>query len=91
MLFVVHWSGPASARKVAVERYKSMRNNSSRSKEINIIARWHAIAEPGGYAVIEADDASKLAAWIIQWNDLFNFTLTPVMTAEAYDASLGLL
>ncbi len=93
MLFVVQWSGPAAARKTALERVKRLRSEhaTAASTGVKVIARWHAIAEPGGYAIVDADDASKLAVWIIQWNDLFAFTLTPVMDAESFDASVGLL
>lgn len=90
MLFVVQWSGPAAVRKAALERFKSL-NGSAASKGIKVLARWHSIAEPGGYAIVDADDASKLAVWVIQWNDLFSFTLTPVMDAESFDASVGLI
>ena len=90
MLFVVQWSGPPAVRTAAVERYKRLKA-SARSNGIKVHARWHSIAEPGGYAIIEADDASALAVWVIQWNDLFNFTLTPVTTADEHDAALGLV
>ncbi len=90
MLFIVQWSGPATVREAAVERFKRHVGRADQMG-VKVLGRWHTIAEPGGYAVVEAADAAELAIWILEWNDLFKFTLTPVMSSQAHDARLGVL
>jgi len=33
-------------------------------------------------AIAEADDATLIAKWALEWNDLFEFQIRPVMTDE---------
>lgn len=88
MLFVIQWSGSATSRKMAEDRLQ--RGDGLAPPNIKLLGRWRMTSEPGGYAVVEAEDASDIAVWLIQWHDLFKFTLTPVEAAEIREIDVKL-
>jgi hypothetical protein len=54
-----------------------------------MLGRWHAIGEFSGVAIVETSDASALAAWMLQWGDIFSFTSTPALNDEELGAALA--
>ena len=50
---------------------------------IKLIGRWHDIAKASGVAIFEANDASAMANWALNWNSIMDITeLSPVLDDE---------
>ena len=49
---------------------------------VKMVGRWHDIGRISGTAVAETDDPTLMAKWALEWNDLFEVEVRPVMTDE---------
>ena len=45
-------------------------------------SRWSADGTTSGTAIAETDDPTLMAKWALEWNDLFEVDVRPVMTDE---------
>ncbi len=52
-------------------------------------ARWHAVGGKIGWAVVETDDPSVMTAWLLQWTDIIDYDITPVVSDEGLGEALG--
>ena len=51
--------------------------------KIRLIGRWHDVARMQGVAVYEADDASAMANWALNWNSMMDILdVVPVLDDE---------
>jgi len=75
MLFMINWSVEGSNIREANERFSSGEEN---FYGCELIGRWHA---PGniGVLIIEANDAVSINKYMMQWDDLVDVSVTPVM------------
>lgn len=48
-------------------------------KGVKLLGRWTAADSSGGFELIECDDAKALTAFSLQWSDLMEVTITPVV------------
>ena len=88
MKFLVQWNGPPTAQQSAVERF--MKTGGAPAPDgIKLLGRWHTIGELSGCAIIEADITAPMAAWVLEWGDIFTFRITPAMTDEELGTALG--
>ncbi len=87
MKFIVQWEGPPSAQQPAIERF--MKTGGLPPSGIKLLGRWHTIGELGGVAIAESDDTRAMAAWMIEWGDVFSFKVTPALTDEELGAALA--
>jgi hypothetical protein len=87
MKFIVQWTGQPATQQPAIERF--MKTGGRPPDNVTLLGRWHAIGELRGVAIVEATDASGLAAWILQWGDLFSFTSAPALSDEELGAALA--
>jgi hypothetical protein len=55
---------------------------------VKLLGRWHAIGEFRGVAIVEATDTGALAAWVLQWGDVFSFDVAPALSDEELGAAL---
>ena len=44
-----------------------------------MIARYHDVSTRRGVTILEADDATAIAAWAYEWSDLIEFETYPVV------------
>lgn len=56
---------------------------------IEMISRWHDVAGHRGFALAHTDDATALARWTRQWNDLLSFEVVPVVDDQQLAAILA--
>jgi hypothetical protein len=86
MKFIVQWKGQPAARQSAIDRF--LKTGARPPANVTLLGRWHVIGEFSGVAIVEAADTSGLAAWVLEWSDLFSFTCAPVATDEELGAHL---
>ncbi|MGF6241966.1 MULTISPECIES: DUF3303 domain-containing protein [Paraburkholderia] len=87
MKFIVQWKGLPPTQQPAIERF--MATGGRPPENVQLLGRWHAIGELSGVAIVETTDASGLAAWVLQWGDLFSFTTAPALTDEELGGALS--
>ncbi|MBN3762681.1 DUF3303 domain-containing protein [Burkholderia sp. Ac-20365] len=88
MKFIVQWNGLPTTQSSAVERF--MKSGGALPPDgIKMLGRWHTIGELSGFAIVESDSSAPLAAWVLDWGDLFTFRVTPALTDEELGAALG--
>ncbi|MBN3755895.1 DUF3303 domain-containing protein [Paraburkholderia sp. Tr-20389] len=88
MKFIVQWNGLPTAQQSAVERF--MKTGGALPPDgVRLLGRWHSIGELSGFAIIESDNTAPMAAWVLQWGDVFTFRVSPAMTDEELGAALG--
>lgn len=54
-----------------------------------MIGRWHAVTQRMGVAVSEADNAEQIATWCMQWSDLLDLEVGPVLDDAAAARVMG--
>jgi len=86
MKFLVQWNGPPAAQQPAIERF--MKTRGLPPDGIKLLGRWHTIGELSGCAIAESDDTAAMAAWMIEWGDVFSFKVTPAITDDELGAAL---
>jgi hypothetical protein len=50
---------------------------------LNYVASWVTVDGTMCYQVMECEDRALIDAWIAAWDDLVEFSVTPVMTSAA--------
>jgi hypothetical protein len=83
MIFLTHWRILPANRDAAIARFA--KTGGQPPQGIKLLARWHVVADGTGFSVSEAADASAMARWALEWNDLMEMTTSPALT----DAELG--
>ena len=87
MLFVSHWRIRPGNRDEVVARFAS--TGGQPPEGVKMLGRWHDTADGTGFAVSEAEDASLLAKWALEWNDLMDMSTAPALTDEQLGAVLA--
>jgi Protein of unknown function (DUF3303) len=87
MKFIVQWKGQPTMQQSAIDRF--LETGGRPPGNVTLLGRWHVIGELTGVAIVEATDTSGLAAWVLEWGDLFSFTSAPVLTDEELGAALA--
>ena len=77
MIFVTHWTLSPQNRNAAIERFKQ--TAAAPPKGVRMIARYHDVSTRRGVTILEADDATAIAAWAYEWSDLIEFETYPVV------------
>jgi hypothetical protein len=80
MLFAVSWTIPSAARDAANDRF--LKTGGLPPDGVKMLGRWHSPGTGEGFCICESDDANALAAWMMQWSDLFKLQITPVIDDE---------
>ena len=78
MLFVTYWSVPQQNLKAAIARFKES-GGAPPPVNVKMIGRSHSTDQTWGVTVSEANDASAMAAWSLQWSDLLTLDTNPVL------------
>jgi len=79
------WSPDSATRAKGFARFK--KNGGATPKGVKLLGRWTRADFSGGYELVEADDAKALGAFALEWSDLMDFTISPIIE----DAELGAL
>ncbi len=87
MKFLVQWNGKPAAQQPAIERF--IKTGGLPPENVKLLGRWHVIGEFRGVAIVDANDTAGLAAWMLQWGDVFEFDVAPAMTDEELGAALA--
>jgi|TARA_B100001250_G_scaffold413931_1_gene449827 hypothetical protein len=75
MLFMINWSIEGNNIREANDRFSSGEENFFGCE---LVGRWHA---PGniGVAIIEAQDVVSINKYLMQWDEVADVSVTPVM------------
>jgi len=86
MLFIVRWSIPQVARKVAIQRF--IDTGGAPPEGVKMLSRWHSADGEFGFAIAESNDAQALSRWALAWNDLLPMDVRPAVNDEGLGAVL---
>ena len=86
MLFIVRWSIPQVARKVAIQRF--IDTDGAPPEGVKMLSRWHSADGEFGFAIAGSDDAQALSRWALAWNDLLPMDVRPAVNDEGLSAVL---
>ena len=84
MLFMITFSchNPVEARTRWLNTVESFEG-------LELLGRWHAVGNTG-VIIVKANDAIAVSRWSLQWDDLFDLEVCPVMDdVEAHQAISG--
>ena len=87
MLFISHWKILPGNRDTVIERFA--KTGGQPPQGVKMLGRWHAVSNGTGIAISEAEDASAMGRWALEWNDLMEMEITPALTDEGLGAVLG--
>jgi hypothetical protein len=80
MLYAISRRGVPSVRNTATERF--LKTGGRPPEGIKMVGRWHDIGKISGTAIAETNDPTLMAKWALEWNDLFEMDVRPVITDE---------
>lgn len=82
MKVAVKWTLPAELSKTAIKRF--LDSGAPPPAGVTMIGRWHALDGGHGFIIAESTDPKAIFAWVAEWTDVVDFTVTPVLDdAEA--------
>jgi len=73
----------------AIERF--MTGGPEMPDGVTMVHRWHELGTGRGFAVLDSDDPVAVTQYMIQWSDLVDQTIHPVVDDEGMGAALGAL
>lgn len=82
MKFMATWRAHEDKRHEILKAFSSMTaadDKADMGDKIRLIGRWHDVASFTGVAVFEADDASAVFAWMLNWNGSLDIEVKPVL------------
>jgi len=84
MKFMVNWSVHPDKRREIMELWCSLspEQRADTGPNVKLIGRWHNQAEFSGVGILETDDTSALFAYLMQWNQLMDMDVAPVLDDE---------
>jgi hypothetical protein len=80
--FMVSWRVHDDKRHEALKHFSQMTSDDDRADRgdrIKLIGRWHDLQRLTGVAIFETDDAQAIARWILNWNNVLDADVTPVV------------
>lgn len=82
MKFAVTWTLASEQSRTAIGRF--LDTGAPPPGGVNMIGRWHSLDGAHGFIIAESADPLAVFAWVAEWTDVVNFTVTPVLgDAEA--------
>jgi hypothetical protein len=75
------WKPEIKARDEAIARFK--KTGGLPPKGAKLLGRWTKADINGGYDLLESEDPKALAEFALQWSDLMDLTIVPVLDDEA--------
>jgi hypothetical protein len=87
MLFIGHWRILSGNRNAVIERFA--KTGGQAPQGVKMLGRWHDVANGTGFSISEADDASAMARWALEWSDLMEMEIHPALNDEQLGAVLA--
>lgn len=85
MKFMLSWRVHDHARHDALKGFAQMTaadDAADIGPGVKLIGRWHNVVEFTGVAIFEADDATALSRWALNWNGILDCVVAPVLDDE---------
>lgn len=85
MKFLINWRIHEDKRHEALKAFTAMTSEDDAADigpDIRLIGRWHDLVSFEGVAVCETDDPSAVQRWILNWNQIIDCDVTPVLDDE---------
>lgn len=79
-MLTFHWKPDTKTRDEAIARFQ--KTGSQPPKGARLLGRWTRADLSGGFDLLESDDPQALAAFALQWSDLMQLTIVPVLEDE---------
>jgi hypothetical protein len=81
MKFMLTWRLHTAQRQNALAAFSKMTADDEAADlgGIQLIGRWHNIAEGTGVAIYESDDPIAMANWALNWNPILDCVVAPVL------------
>ena len=81
MKFMVKWRLHPEKRQEVLKAWCSMspEQQMDAGPGVKILARWHDLTSFTGVAICEADDATALSGYMLQWNSAMDMEVSPVL------------
>ena len=89
MLFICYYRILPGNRDACIARFA--KTGAQLTEGIKLLGRWHSVATGTGVSITEADDASAMARFELQWNDLMELEVRPALNDEQLAATLATL
>jgi hypothetical protein len=87
MLFLVEWILRPETRDEVIRRFKE--TGGAPPGGAKMLGRWHALSQSNGLAIVESSDPGAMAKWALEWSDLMEMEITPVVDDEGLTEILG--
>jgi len=85
MKFLVTWRIHDDKRHEALKAFSAMTaadDQADFGDNLRVIGRWHDLVSFTGAAVCETDDAAAVHQWILNWNEIIDADVIPVLDDE---------
>ncbi len=85
MKFLVSWQIHADKRHDALKSFSEMTaedDAKDMGENVKLIGRWHDLVSFTGVAVCEASDGTAVHRWLLNWNEILDAEVTPVLDDE---------
>jgi len=84
MKFLVTWRVHDEHRHDVLAAFSAMseEDDAAQLDGVKLIGRWHDVVSFSGVAVCEADSTAAVAAWLLNWNEVLDAEITPVLDDE---------
>ena len=85
MKYLLNWRIHEDKRHEALKAFSAMTAEDDRADmggNITLIGRWHDLVAFEGLAICETDDPTAVTNWILNWNQILDCDVTPVLDDE---------
>ena len=85
MKFMVTWRVHPDKRQAAFNAFSQMTPEDDKKdmgEKVKLIGRWHNLSNFTGVAICESDDASAVASWALNWNNVLDLETAVVLDDE---------
>lgn len=80
MLYTISWKGSLETRNAAIARF--LKTGGLPPDGVKMLGRWHVVGTNAGMAVAETNDPALMQKWSLDWTDLLEMDVRPVLTDE---------
>ena len=79
MTFLLEWSIKTENRAACLQRCADSTVEDEVPAGVNLLGRWHDLNNWSGFAIFEAEDDAAILSWTLQWTDLCDVSVRPVV------------
>jgi|TARA_Y100000817_G_C16600422_1_gene430492 hypothetical protein len=85
MKYMITWTLYPETFDEALQYFSQMTVEDDREQlgdAVTLVGRWNDLVSRTGMAILESDDLSAVNAFCLQWQNVCDLTITPVMSDE---------